>query len=62
MAEQVGYCAYCGCEIVEGSSVLYDDYRDQHFCDEQCYEEWFNENLEKLRSEYQALNIHKVDV
>ena len=62
MEAQVSTCAYCEAVIVEGFIALYDDYRDQHFCDEQCFEEWFDENLEKLRSEYRALNVNAVEV
>ena len=62
MAAQVSTCAYCEAVIVEGSRALYDDYRDQHFCCEQCFEDWFEEKIDKLMSEYGALNIHTVDV
>lgn len=57
-----GLCAHCGAKLYEGQAALYDDYRDQYFCADDCFREWYGENVEMLAAEYRALNVERCDL
>lgn len=61
-APLAGVCSKCNAELREGKSALYDDYRDQHFCNLTCFNEWYTDNVEMLAHEYYMLNVEKVQL
>lgn len=52
----------CGAELREGTTALYDDYRDQHFCGSACFDDWWSENSDKLAHEYRIFNVDSCDL
>jgi hypothetical protein len=50
-------CAGCHQPISRRS--LYDDYRDQHFCDDDCFERWCESNFEVLAEFYRRMNLNE---
>jgi hypothetical protein len=58
MPKLVDTCGNCFGGIYEGKSVLYDDRAEIHFCDEQCFREWAeNDGVEKVISFYHSMNV-----
>lgn len=55
-------CSGCNAELREGQSALYDDYKDQHFCDRDCYDGWYDANVDIQKREYYLLNVNTAEL
>ncbi len=53
MAEPIK-CANCKREIDDG---LYDDYREQYYCDNDCFNDWADGNFEEVVLFYAKMNV-----
>jgi hypothetical protein len=60
-AQPFAYCAECNVTIFEGRRAIYDDYRDQYFCDRRCFDEWAAGNAELIQRFYERMNVGEVD-
>lgn len=57
MGEATYECASCGRPIREGQTALYDEYTEQYFHDEQCFQDWCGMNPEIIEEYYKRLNV-----
>jgi hypothetical protein len=60
-ARPFAYCTQCDAVIREGSTAIYDDYREQYFCDRRCFNEWARDNDELIQRFYERMNVGEVD-
>jgi hypothetical protein len=60
-ARPFAYCTQCNAVIREGTTAIYDDYRDQYFCGRGCFNEWAADNTEFIKRWYERMNVGEVD-
>lgn len=55
--EPLTRCTFCG----SFSPSLYDDWLEQHYCNDECLEDYFEENPEEILALYKRLNVQSVN-
>lgn len=50
-------CANCGASRPY-SGMIYDEHAEVNYCDDQCFDEWADNNVEVVNGFYFELNCH----